>query len=438
MWKTCRNNPCDNRIGERVNEVKTDPKVIDSSGQRFLTLTGFGYFPMTFIGRLPYAMIVVGVLLLIVDARDSYGQAGITSAMIGVGAASFGPVLGYLSDRIGQKHVLLVAVIFNVTFLLLLAWLSYTNVPVWVLMLTAFCIGASTPQLSPLSRARLVNIIHRHLDGEYRNLIFRRVMSYESTADETVFVFGPVVVGVLAMLIGAWSPIVIAAAITLIFIVAFALHPTAQLGSSPGKSDTSRPAAPLKELLRFQVVVLVLAMVAVGLFFGSTLTALTAFSGDVLNDPSQAGIYYGIMGIGSAVLALSVALFPQGFTLSARLFAFSVVLALGAFIFTQAGDAPSMTFALVIAGFGIGPILVTIYSLGSVRGPYGRTNTIMTILSSAIIVGQSTAVAVVGEIAENFGYIAAFWATGAAAALVLLFAILDSVWALFRKISARK
>lgn len=405
---------------------------------RFLSLTGFSYFPMTFIGRLPFAMVVVGVLLLITEARDSYQDAGLTSAMIGVGAASFGPVMGYFSDRIGQKKVLLVAISFNVAFLLLLAWLSYTNVSIGVLMLIAAGIGASTPQLSPLSRARLVNIIQNHLSGDYRNVMFRRVMSYESTADEMVFVFGPVVVSALALAVGAWFPIVVAAAITLIFIAAFAVHPTVTLGSSVQKSKSHPPAAPLSELFQFNVVILVFAMAAVGLFFGSTLTALTAFSGDVLNDPSQVGLLYGIMGVGSAILALSVAAFPQGFSLSARLFAFSIVLAFGSFIFTQAQDAPSMIFALVVAGCGIGPILVTIYSLGSVRGPYGRTNTIMTILSSAIIVGQSSATAIVGSVAENMGYLAALWATGISAALVLLFATMDILWSLSRKFSTQK
>jgi hypothetical protein len=73
-----------------------------------------------------------------------------------------------------------------------------------------------------------------------------------------------------------------------------------------------------------------------------------------------------------------------------------------------------------VMGIGIGPTLVTQYSLGSDRSPVGRSATTMTILGSAVIVGQSIASAVVGEVAERAGTPAAMAFPAFSAAVVVL------------------
>ncbi|MBK0296688.1 AAA family ATPase, partial [Bacillus sp. S34] len=50
---------------------------------------------------------------------------------------------------------------------------------------------------------------------------------------------------------------------------------------------------------------------------------------------------------------------------------------------------------------GIGPTLVAQYSLGSDRSPVGRSATTMTILGSAVIVGQSLTSAIAGDVADS-------------------------------------
>ena len=62
----------------------------------------------------------------------------------------------------------------------------------------AFLIGASSPQVAPLSRSRLVGIIDPSFPHPSSVRIMNAAMAYESAADEIVFVFGPVIVGLLA------------------------------------------------------------------------------------------------------------------------------------------------------------------------------------------------------------------------------------------------
>src|SRR5699024_10335051 len=157
----------------------------------------------------------------------------------------------------------------------------------------------------------------------------------------------------------------------------------------------------------------------VGRFFGSMLTSLTAFL-QVLGSEERAGLLYGVMGIGSAVFALSVAFFAPGFTKQSRWLVFALVMLSGAtflqFTHTQAG----ILVALLIMGCGVGPVLVTQYSLAAERSPMGRRATVMTMLGSSIIVGQSLTSALTGWVSERFGADASFLMPLAASIVVLV------------------
>ncbi len=68
---------------------------------------GWEYFPVAFAGRLPYAMMIVGVLTLVATLRGSVAEAGLSAAAAGLGTAIAGPASGVLADRLGQRVVLL-------------------------------------------------------------------------------------------------------------------------------------------------------------------------------------------------------------------------------------------------------------------------------------------------------------------------------------------
>ncbi|WP_217483581.1 MFS transporter, partial [Curtobacterium sp. Csp2] len=297
--------------------------------------------------------------------------------------------------------------------------------PDLAVLVMSFCIGASAPQVAPMSRTRLVAIIRQRMAPQRHERVLSGTMAYESAADETVFIVGPFLVGLLASAIAPWVAVAGAAALTLVFVTAFALHPTGRLVVGGAERETPAPAT---QLLRTRLVVVVLGILGVGLFFGSTLTSLTAFM-EQHGESSQAGLLYGIMGIGSAALALGSAAFPRAFGVGWRWLAFGVVLLAGAVAFAAADSVGAVALVLGLMGIGIGPTLVAQYSLGSERSPVGRSATTMTILGSAVIVGQSVASAIVGEFAERAGAGAAMAFPAYAAALVVLAAVLNLVLA---------
>ncbi|WP_101846097.1 MFS transporter [Zhihengliuella sp. ISTPL4] len=368
-------------------------------------LAGLPYFLIAFIARLPFAMMVVGVLTVVVSARESLSLGGLTSAAVGLGTACFGPLLGAAADRFGQRRVLLALAVGNAVMLLLFTAVVYGPAADGFVLLAAIGIGATAPQVAPLSRSRLVTIIGERMPAERRARTVSGTMAYESAADETVFVFGPFLVGVLASALTPWAPLVGAAALTLVFVGAFALHPSGRHVSQDRTDDGRAPSA-VSELFRPQLLIVVLGILGVGIFFGTMLTSLTSFMAD-LGAPEQAGLLYGVMGVGSALLALGVAWLPARFTLRARWLVFSGILLAGSLLLGIVDAPAGMMLALAIMGIGIGPTLVTQYSFGAARSPRGRSATVMTMLGSGVVVGQSLGAAVAGEIAENFGTSAA-------------------------------
>ena len=381
-----------------------------------LQATGRTYFPLALVARLPYAMMVVGVLSLVVAARGSLAFGGLSSAMVGLGAACFGPLLGAAADRFGQRRVLLAAGLVSASALALMAWVVHSPLPGAAVLAVAFLVGASAPQVAPMSRSRLVGIIAARIAPARRERTFDATMAYESAADEMVFIIGPFLVGLLGTALDPWAPVAAAAVVTLVFVSAFALHPTAvAVRSGRGGVLTQ---APVRELARPALVVVVGGILGVGLFFGSMLTSLSAFMGDH-GRPEAAGLVYGVMGIGSAVFALGVALFPPSFTLRARWLVFAGVLVVGTAVLPWVESVAGMSLLLLVIGIGVGPTMVTQYSLGALRSPAGRSATVMTMLGSAVIVGQAAASVVTGALADR-------WGTGAAvvvpigAALVVL------------------
>lgn len=393
------------------------------------------YFPIALVARLPYAMMVVGVLTLVVSARGQLELGGFTSAMAGIGTAVFGPLIGAAADRVGQRFVVLIVGIVNSLALVAMAVFAFSSVSPVVLLVISVVIGASAPQVSPMSRSRLVGIIHRQMPSDRHETVISGLMAYESAADEIVFVFGPFIVGLLATTLNPAAPIIGAAVLTLVFVSAFALHPSG--ATRPLVVDGPRSAggvqlaqvppalqAPLAELFRARLLIILVGVLGMGFFFGSMLTALTAFL-TVRGHPEQAGLIYGVMGIGSASLALGVAWFSSRFTLRARSIVFAALLVVASLGLVFATTVPEVLLVLLVAGFGVGPTLVTLYSFGTERSPRGRSATVMTMLGSGLVLGQAASSAIVGAIAQADGAAAVMPAPAISALIILSAAIVN-------------
>ncbi|MBB3674358.1 MFS transporter [Modestobacter versicolor] len=386
-----------------------------SASSELIRHAGLSYFPLAFIARLPFAMMTVGVLTLVVAERGSVTLGGLNSAAAGIGTALAGPLLGAAADRLGQRRVLVPVGLINAALLAAFILVVQSAAPDLALLAMSVLIGASAPQIAPMSRTRLVAIITRKIRVSERERVLSSTMAYESAADETVFIVGPFLVGILATAIAPWLAIVGAAALTLVFVTRFALHPTGRL--QPGTKN-SRQQAPARELASAKLLTVVAGALGIGLFFGATLTSLTGFlAAD--GDGDRAGLLYGVMGIGSAALALGSAAFPARFSFRARWLTFATLMLAAALAYATARDELTIVIALAVLGCGIGPTLVSQYSLAAQLSPAGRSATTMTMLGSAVVVGQAVSSAVTGAVVDSLGATTAMTLPAVTAALIV-------------------
>ncbi|WP_425328625.1 MFS transporter [Pseudarthrobacter sp. 902506025] len=410
-----------------------DPDMAEAAARgrfsRLPQLAGRGFIPLGLFARLPLAMLAMGTLTLATSASGSFAAGGAAAGAVGIGSALGAPVLGSLADRRGQRPVLLLAAVLNTVAVLALVLAAHTAgvsggfLP--AVLAAAFAAGATCPQVGPLARVRWMSLTADAGDptapsgGAARDL--DTALSYESTADEVTFVLGPALVGILASLVAPWLPLVLAAAMTIILVPLFAVHPThrAVPASRPAARGTRKDAAQGTKL-PWTVALPVLAMACMGTFFGSTQAALSAFSAG-LAGAEIAGLLYAVMGLSSAAAALSVAYWPRRAGLALRWVSCAALMAGLAVLLLVPSSLPMMAAVLLVLGLPVGPVMVTVFAVGGKVAPAGRLGTVMTALASGIVAGTAIGSSVGGQLAQLQGAGAAFLVpVFAAAALAVL------------------
>ncbi|MFB8229556.1 MFS transporter [Cellulosimicrobium sp. NPDC055967] len=390
---------------------------------RLPQLAGRAFLPVAFLARLPFSMLTIGTLLLVSSTTGSVALGGLASAATALGTALGGPAQGALADRVGQRRVLLVAVPVATLAVLGLVLSAAAPGATAAVLAAAAVTGASAPQVGPLARVRWLRLAA----DEPRTV--EAAMSYESTADEVSFVLGPALVGVLASAGSPQVAVLVAAGGIAVFGTAFALHPTARatLHASPTSSDagtgttSAATAVGTVALVRREAVVLV-GMLAMGLLFGGTQAALTALTRDA-GVPGSAGLVYAVMGVGSAVTALSVVALPRRWGLRSRWITFAAGLVAGTLALLLAAASSSLT-AVVVAvaatGLFVGPVMVTVFTVAGDRAPAGRTASAMTLVASANVVGVAIGASGGGALADAVSTTSAFALPVVAAVLLVV------------------
>ena len=364
----------------------------------------------------------IGVLLLITSTTGSLAAGGGAAATLALGQASGGPVVGKVADRSGHRLIGLATAVLQVATLCALVAVAASGAPVAWSFVAAFLVGVTGPQVGALVRARWAGLVNH---GRMPASAFGAAMSYEGAADETTYVLGPALVGVVVAVASPAAAMLVAAAVTAVFAVGFALHPTALLVGAHEAEHV--PSAPPRATDLVSLWLLTALLFCVGGFFASVQAGVTSIA-VAAGSEGAAGLVYGAMGITSAIAGLLTAALPRRFALPTRMVVFPVLLLLFVLPLVAIGVSGTLSLwllcgAVVIAGVAVAPTLITALTIGERTVPLSRVSWAMTVMASGVVLGYATAALLGGLLAQEHGAIGAFTVTLVAVSCAVVLAV---------------
>ncbi|MBP0451415.1 MFS transporter [Kitasatospora sp. RG8] len=365
-----------------------------------------------FAARLPYAMLSLGILLLVFDTHGSYGTAGTVAAVSAVAQALVGPQTGRLADRYGQAAVLVPSVIVHAVSVGVLIALALGHAPVWALLLAAAPAGASVPQIGAMVRSRWVaKLSTEGAPAAKLNTAF----AFESVTDEFTFVIGPVLASAIATSVNPSAGLIAEAALTVAGGLAFA----AQRRTAPARHPHQPGARRVSALSSPGVRLLAGAFLGVGTVFGGMQVSVTAFTESV-GQPGANGTVYGIFAGGSMLAGVLYGMIAWRRAARQRMLASYALLVLGCSTLWAMPNLVALSVAGLVCGLAIAPTLITGYTLVETLVADGAKTEAFTWLTGAIGLGLATGSTVAGRLIDGHGPSAGFLVPVAGAGLGLV------------------
>ncbi|MFI9203477.1 MFS transporter [Streptomyces sp. NPDC053048] len=383
-------------------------------GQLLRTRGAWTFLLPGFLARQPFAMLTIGILLLVNDTTGSYGTAGTVSATAGVAMALFAPQSGKLADRFGQAAVLIPGVVVHAAAISLLTALALSDAPLWALLAAAVPAGASTPQIGPMVRARWAS----KLEG---SPLMSTAAAFESVTDEFTFVIGPVLATALCTGVHPAAGLIAEAVLTLAGGLLFA----SQRRTQPQVSRTAAGAAAggrrASALSVPGVRVLAVVMLGIGTVFGGMQVSMTAFTKE-MGDPGLNGLMYGAFAAGNMIAGIVCGIVAWKSSAQRRLLMAFPLLVLATTPLWAAHSMVLLGALGLLVGLCIAPSLITGYTLVEKLVPASTRTEAFTWLTGAVGLGQAAGATVGGRLIDAHSASTGFLVPlgGTAAALVVL------------------
>ncbi|WP_431874351.1 MFS transporter [Micromonospora marina] len=347
------------------------------------------------LARFPIGMTGISILLFVSDTRQNYGVAGALTAASAIGYAVAAPQLARLSDRVGQRRVLLsCAVVCAASGTAFVTSVQRPGAPVWVLFATAVTMGAATPAIGSMVRARWSAL----LEGSTLKVT---AFALESVIDEVIFIVGPVVATVLAT---AVSPA--AGVITSLVLIC---------GGSVLLSLSERTEPPRKTGARDAGSALFLGPVAVfaginlcfGGIWGAIDIATVSFSAALQRDV-MVGVLLAVYAVGGLVggLAFGARDWPLPMARIVQISILAMTAGLVPMLLVQ--TILQAGVVLLVAGIASAPAMIAAMTLVADGVPASRRTEAMAWQSTALWLGVASGSSAGGHLADSHGASAAY------------------------------
>lgn len=378
-----------------------DPEVAATSRNAYLTVLrepgALAFSSTGFVGRMSMSMYGIGTVLLIALLTGRYGTAGTVAAVGAVAYAVCTPYVARLTDRFGQRQILLAQVaIFFVTGSAFITS-AELRAPFVVLLATGAMAGASMPSTGSMVRTRWSAL----LGSDDRKL--HAAFALESVNDEFIFVIGPVLVTLLATQLFPAAGIGVASLLAFTGTLLFALQRRTEPSLRPRPAGAVRlPGVPAAGLVTLSPAFLML-----GAMFSTIELSTVAFASQLGHRPA-AGLILGTYALGSAIGGLWYGSRHWTAPLGRRFIVTTAIMVAGVATFWAMPGLLALDACMLVAGLAISPTLIAGYAILERQAQPHRRTEAMAWLSSTISVGVAVGSAVAGHLADAFGARAGF------------------------------
>ncbi|MET8539347.1 MFS transporter [Kitasatospora sp. NPDC004799] len=389
-------------------------------GELLRTPGAWTFLSPALVARLPYAMLSMGILLLVTQTHGSYGTAGTVTAVAAVAQALVGPQTGRLADRYGQASVLVPTVLVHAASVGVLIALALGHAPAWSLFLAAVPAGASVPQVGAMVRARWVARFTADGASDASAARVSTAFAFESVTDEFTFVIGPILASGIAALANPATALVAEAALTLVGGLAFA----AQRGTAPARIVPQPGTKRVSALASPGVRLLAGTFLGVGAVFGGMQVSVNAFA-DSVGQHDAGGTVYGIFAGGSMLAGVLYGVIAWRRPVQQRMLISYALLVLGCSVLWAMPNLVALTVAGLVCGLAIAPTLISGYTLVETLVADGAKTEAFTWLTGAIGLGLAVGSMAAGRLIDGHGPSAGFLVpvAGAGLGLVALFSL---------------
>jgi MFS family permease len=351
-------------------------------------------------------MLSLAYLLHIEHIHNSYGAAGLVLAATSIGQAIAGPLtsrwMGVWSMR---KVLVLTTTVCTIT----IGVMAFVVMPVWAYMIVGLVGGLSTPPIQPAVRT----IYPKMVNSKQLTPLF----SLDASAQEIIWVAGPVITTFVAVQISTTLAILMAGVLLVGGGIWFIMSPEV------GRVRIPRSKRRLGVVLGKPAVLL--STIAGFLLIGACSALEASVVANFGDEGAESGIILAIFALGSLAAGLAFGHLAIGpWAMARRMFAVFVgmALAVGSLEFWW------LALALFIAGMGIAPALAVMFAVVSATVKFSDTAEAYGWVGTGQLIGAAMGSAVAGFLIDAHGAIGGFVAAAAVAFVGFLVPVFLRSW----------
>ncbi|MGN6199198.1 MFS transporter [Humibacter sp.] len=357
--------------------------------------------------RFPSGMLSLALLTHIERVHHTYGAAGLVLAAASIGQAVAGPLTSRLMGRVGMRPVLVATTAVCAATITLIALVV---MPIPVTMVVALVGGLATPPVQPAVRTIYPKLVNSRL--------LTPLFSLDASAQEIIWIAGPVVITFIATQISTTIGLLVCAAVMLAGGAWFVASPEL------GRVRIPRSKRRFGAVLRRPTVML--ATIVGFLLVGSCAAIEAGVIANFGDKGPEAGIVLAIWSLGSLAGGFALGAVPIGpWALARRMLIVFVGIVLASLWITNIWWLAAL---LVIAGAGIAPALAVIFAIVSSSVKFSDTAEAYGWVGTGQLIGAALGSAVAGFLIDRYTAIGAFWVAAVLAAIGVLVPLIGKRW----------